>query len=164
MHTSTDQIPKAQRADVQTKEKVKRKVLFLCTTNSCRSQMAEGLLRALAGGEFEAYSAGAAVSSVHPVAKKVMGEIGIDISGHRSKSVKEYLTEKFDYVITVCGEHPEKVCPVFPGPAKHRLHWNFVDPVEAVGNEEERLAVFRKVRDEIKATLEKFVQESTELE
>jgi arsenate reductase len=143
---------------------VKRRVLFLCTDNSCRSQMAEGLLRALAGDDFEAHSAGAVVFSVHPVAEKVMGEIGIDISGHRSKFVKEYSTEKFDYVITVCGEHPEKVCPIFPGPAKHRLHWNFIDPVEAVGNDEERLTVFRQVRDEIKATLEEFVQESKELE
>jgi arsenate reductase len=141
---------------------VKRRVLFLCTTNSCRSQMAEGLLQESAGDKFEAYSAGAVVSSVHPMAERVMGEIGIDLSGQRSKSVKEYLTERFDYVITVCGEHPEKLCPLFPGEAKQRLHWSFTDPAEAVGNEEERLAVFRQVRDKIKATVEKFVQESRE--
>lgn len=121
-------------------------------------------MRALAGDQFEAYSAGAVAFSIHPLAKTVMSEIGIDISGHRSKSVVEYITEQFDYVITVCGEHATKLCPAFVGEAKHRLHWSFIDPVEAVGNDQEVLAVFREAREEIKASVKRFVEESKELE
>jgi arsenate reductase (thioredoxin) len=123
------------------------RVLFLCTHNSARSQMAEGLLRHLAGDRFEVYSAGTEATFVRPQAIKVMSEIGIDISGQKSKTLEEYLGQPFDYVITVCDAANE-ACPVFPG-AKRRLHWSFEDPAAAVGSEEERLGVFRSVRDNI---------------
>ncbi len=123
------------------------RVLFLCTHNSARSQMAEGLLRHLAGDRFEAMSAGTEATRVRPLAVRVMDEIGVDISGQESKTLERYLGEPFDYVITVCDDANE-ACPVFPG-AKHRLHWSFEDPSRAEGSEEERLAVFRAVRDRI---------------
>ncbi len=123
------------------------RVLFLCTHNSARSQMAEGLLRHLAGDRFEAMSAGTEATRVRPLAVRVMDEIGVDISGQESKTLERYLGEPFDYVITVCDDANE-ACPVFPG-AKHRLHWSFKDPSRAEGSEEERLAVFRAVRDRI---------------
>ncbi|MGQ9627284.1 MAG: arsenate reductase ArsC [Anaerolineae bacterium] len=137
---------------------MKRKILFLCTTNSCRSQMAEGILRNFYGNKFEAFSAGAKPSYVHPFAVKVMAEIGIDISNQRSKSVEEFTGQEFDYVITLCGDYAKEVCPVFIGKAKERLHWNFVDPAEAEGSEEEVLTVFRKVRDEIKIKIDKEIK------
>ena len=133
-----------------------KRVLILCTGNSARSQMAEGILRRIAGDDFEVASAGVAPSQVRPEAIKVMGELGIDISGHRSKSVDEFLGQEFDYVITVCDNANEQ-CPVFPGQTK-RIHWSFEDPAAVQGDEPARLAVFRRVRDEIKARLEAFTQ------
>jgi arsenate reductase (thioredoxin) len=121
--------------------------LFLCTHNSARSQMAEGLLRHLAGDSFEAHSAGTEATHVRPLAIRAMEEVGVDISGQESKTLERYLEEPFDYVITVCDDANE-ACPFFPG-AKNRLHWSFEDPSRAEGSEEERLAVFRSVRDRI---------------
>lgn len=134
--------------------KDKKRILILCTGNSARSQMAEGLFRELGGERLEVESAGVVASFVRPQAIKAMKEIGIDISLHRSKLVDEFLGQSFDYVITVCDNAKES-CPVFPGNVK-RIHWSFDDPAEATGNEEERLAVFRRVRDEIKSRLEDF--------
>jgi arsenate reductase (thioredoxin) len=125
----------------------KARVLFLCTHNSARSQMAEGLLRHLAGDRFEAMSAGTEVTPVRPLAIRAMEEIGIDISKQESKSLERYLQEPFDYVITVCDDANE-TCPFFPG-ASTRLHWSFEDPSKAEGSEEERLETFRRVRDKI---------------
>ncbi len=133
----------------------KPKVLFLCTGNSCRSQMAEGLLRHVAGDRFEVVSAGTEPSTVNPLAIAVMREIGIDISGHRSKSVGGFLREHFAYVITVCNSANER-CPIFPF-AVMRLHWPLDDPAAAQGSEQERLAVFRRVRDEIAERVRAFV-------
>jgi arsenate reductase (thioredoxin) len=130
----------------------KARVLFLCTHNSARSQMAEGLLCRLAGNRFEVYSAGTEATGVRPQAVEVMNEIGIDISGQQSKPLQQYLGQPFDYVITICDAANE-ACPVFPG-AKQRLHWSFEDPAAAVGSEEERLMVFRTVRDDIKEHIE----------
>ncbi len=135
------------------------KVLFLCTGNSCRSQMAEGLLRHFGNGEFEVYSAGTNPSFVHPLAIEAMKEIGIDISWHRSKSVMEFIGHSFDYVITVCDKAKES-CPTFPGNVK-RIHWSFEDPAEATGTKEERMKVFRKVRDQIKEHILSFIEEVT---
>lgn len=136
---------------------MKKKVLFLCTENSCRSQMAEGILRHLKGSKFEVFSAGLRPSVVNPIAIKVMAEIGIDISGHRSKSVDEFQGLGFDFVITTC-DGARETCPVFPGKARH-LHWGFNDPAAVKGSEEEILSAFRKVRDEIKSKiLEEFSQ------
>jgi arsenate reductase (thioredoxin) len=125
----------------------KTRVLFLCTHNSARSQMAEGLLRHLAGDRFEVVSAGTEATFVRPEAIEAMAELGADISGQESKALERYLGEPFDYVVTVCDDANE-ACPTFPG-AKHRLHWSFRDPSLAAGGEEERLEVFRTVRDEI---------------
>jgi arsenate reductase len=124
------------------------RVLFLCTHNSARSQMAEGLLRHLAGDRFEAMSAGTEATHVRPLAIRAMEEIGMDISGQESKTLDRYLEERFDYVITVCDDTNE-ACPFFPG-AQSRLHWSFEDPSKAEGSEEERLEAFRRVRDGIK--------------
>ena len=126
----------------------RRRVLFLCTHNSARSQMAEGLLRQLAGDRFEVMSAGTEATHVRPLAIRAMDEIGVDISSQESKTLERYLHEPFDYVITVCDDANE-ACPFFPG-AANRLHWSFEDPSRARGSEEERLAVFRSVRDRIK--------------
>jgi len=126
---------------------VKEKILVLCTGNSARSQMAEGLLREALGHRFEIHSAGSKPSRVRPEAITVMREIGIDISGHRSKHLDEYLGTEFRYVITVCDNAAE-TCPVFPGVAE-RIHWSFEDPAAVEGNEETRLAAFRRIRDEI---------------
>src|SRR5918992_1289569 len=125
----------------------KTKILFLCTHNSARSQMAEGLLRHLAGARFEVYSAGTEATSVRPEAIAAMAELGVDISGQESETLDRYLGEPFDYVVTVCNDANE-ACPVFPG-AKRRLHWSFRDPSRAAGSDEERFEVFRKVRDEL---------------
>jgi len=126
----------------------KIKVLFLCTGNSCRSQMAEGWAKALKGDVIEAYSAGTAPSTVNPLAIKVMKEAGVDISSQRSKNVVELMDVDFDVVITLCGDARD-TCPVFPGDAKV-VHRGFDDPARAEGSEEEVLAFFRRVRDEIR--------------
>jgi arsenate reductase (thioredoxin) len=122
------------------------RVLFLCVHNSARSQMAEGLLRTIAGGRFEAFSAGAEATEVRPLAIRAMAEVGIDISGQRSKTVQEFEGQAFDWVVTVCDDAKE-ACPYFPG--DRQLHWSFDDPSAAEGPEEERLEVFRRIRDEI---------------
>src|SRR5918998_1582635 len=129
----------------------KRRVLILCTGNSARSQMAEGWLRSLGGARFEVYSAGTRPSAVRPEAVEAMREVGVDISGHRSKSVDEFAGREFDYVITVCDNAREN-CPVFPGRTR-RVHWSFDDPAAATGDFAERLEVFRRVRDEIGSRL-----------
>ena len=124
-------------------------VLILCTGNSCRSHLAEGILRHLAGDLFDVYSAGSTPAGyVHPKAIAVMKEIGIDISGHASKHMNEFLDCKINTVITVCGK-ADQACPIFPGQV-NRYHWGFDDPAHATGTEEEILAVFRKVRDQIR--------------
>jgi arsenate reductase len=125
----------------------KTKVLFPFTHNSARSQMAEGLPRHLAGDRFEVASAGTEATSVRPEAVATMAELGADISGQSSKTLERYLGEPFDYVVTVCDDAKE-ACPTFPG-AKHRLHWSFRDPSRVAGGEEERLGLFRVVRDEL---------------
>src|SRR5437762_8160630 len=129
----------------------RKKVLILCTGNSARSQMAEGLLRHQAGDRYEVFSAGTKPTPVRPEAIAVMMEIGIDISGQRSKSVYEFTGQEFAYVITVCDNANES-CPVFPGKTK-RLHWPFEDPAAAPGSEEERRAAFRRIRDQIQRRL-----------
>lgn len=136
-----------------------KRVLILCTGNSARSQMAEGLLRHDAGDRFEAGSAGTKPSSVRPEAIAVMSEIGIDISGHRSKSVDEFAGESFDYVLTVCDSANES-CPVYPGHG-NRMHHSFEDPAALQGSEAERLAAFRKVRDQIRTYLREFATASS---
>ena len=125
----------------------KKRVLIVCTGNSARSQMAEGLLRHEGGERFDVYSAGTKPTQVRPEAIAVLNEIGIDISSHRSKSVDEFLGQPLDFVITVC-DSANQTCPVFPGSAK-RLHWPFPDPAAVTGTEQERLAAFRRVRDQI---------------
>ena len=127
------------------------RVLFLCTHNSSRSQMAEGFLRARAGDRCDVASAGTEKTSVHPLAIAVMAERGIDISRHRSKLYDELPPGRWDYLITVCDDANER-CPFVPG-AVQRLHWSFEDPSRATGGEEARLAVFRRVRDEIEARI-----------
>ncbi|GHO94892.1 protein-tyrosine-phosphatase [Reticulibacter mediterranei] len=131
---------------------MKRRVLFLCTHNSARSQMAEGLLRYLGGEQFEAYSAGTEAAHVRPLAIQVMSELGIDIAGQTSKTLDRYLTEPFDEVITVCDAAAE-TCPFFPG-AKHRRHWSFPDPSQAKGSTEDQRMVYRTVRDAIRTRIE----------
>ncbi|HXG91315.1 MAG TPA: arsenate reductase ArsC [Blastocatellia bacterium] len=140
----------------------RKRVLILCTGNSARSQMAEGLLRAMAGDRFEVSSAGTSPSRVRPEAIGVMNEIGIDISSHRSKSVDEFVGQEFDYVITVCDNAKES-CPAFPGKTK-RIHWSVDDPAAASGDESARLAVFRRVRDELSERLRAFIAEELELQ
>jgi arsenate reductase (thioredoxin) len=130
----------------------KTKALFLCTHNSARSQMAEGLLRHLAGDRVEVMSAGTEATHVRPLAVRAMDELGIDISGQEFKTLDRYLGEPFDYVITVCDEANE-ACPFFPGAAE-RLHWSLPDPAAAQGTEEERLEVFRSVRDRLRDYME----------
>jgi arsenate reductase len=125
----------------------RRRVLFICTHNSARSQMAEGFVRALASARFDVQSAGTERASVHPLAIQAMGERGIDISRHTSKLFVGLVQEPWDYVITVCDEANER-CPLFPGRVK-RLHWSFDDPSRAAGSEAERLEKFRSVRDRI---------------
>ena len=131
---------------------MKRRVLFICTHNSARSQMAEGLLRFLGGDAFEAFSAGTEATFVRPLAIKAMSELGIDISGQQSKTLDGYLRQPFDEVITVCDTAAE-ACPVFPGAARRR-HWSLEDPSKATGSEEEQLAVYRRVRDELRSRIE----------
>ncbi len=132
---------------------MKQRVLFICTHNSARSQMAEGLLRHLGGERFEVFSAGTEATQVRPLAIRVMAELGIDISRQKSKTLDRYLDEPFDEVITVCDTAAE-VCPVFPG-ASRRRHWSFEDPSKATGSETEQLVVYRRIRDEIRSRIEK---------
>lgn len=129
----------------------KQRVLFLCTHNSARSQMAEGWLRHLAGDRFDAYSAGTEATRVRPLAVRAMAEVGIDISRHESKTLERYVPEPWDYVITVCDDANES-CPYFPG-GKRRLHWSFPDPSRATGAEEEQLVAYRSARDAIRARI-----------
>ncbi len=126
---------------------MKKKVLFICTNNSARSQMAEGLLNTLHGDRYEAYSAGLEPTEVNPYAINVMAEINIDISKQRSKSIEKFRRDSFDYVVTVCN-HAKEVCPIFPG-GKAFLHKGFTDPSEFKGTEGEILAKVRRIRDEI---------------
>jgi len=135
----------------------KKKVLILCTGNSARSQMAEGLLRHDGGDRYEVFSAGTRPSSVRPEAIAVLAELGIDISGHRSKSVDEFIGQPLDLVITVC-DNAREACPVFPGRTR-RLHWPFEDPAQTQGSEEERKAAFRRVRDQIRERIRTFLVE-----
>jgi arsenate reductase len=138
-----------------TMPKIKPTVLILCTGNSCRSHLAEGILQAAAGEMLNVQSAGSKPAGyVHPLGIQVMKEIGIDISGHRSKHMNEFLHQQVETVITVCG-NADQACPIFPGQA-NRYHWGFDDPAHATGTDEEKLAVFRRVRDEIKGVFEAY--------
>src|SRR5512145_1135557 len=134
---------------------MKKRILILCTANSARSQMAEGLMRADYGDLLDVESAGTRATTVRPEAVQVMKEIGIDISGHRSKMVDELADQSFDYVLTVCDSAKE-TCPVYPGHA-NRIHHSFTDPAAVQGSEEERMASFRTVRDEMRRYLREFV-------
>jgi len=130
-------------------------VLILCTGNSCRSHLAEGILRAAAGDTLNVQSAGSKPAGyVHPLAIQVMQEIGIDISGHCSKHMNDFLQQPVETVITVCG-NADQACPMFPGQV-NRYHWGFADPAHAAGTDAEKLAVFRRVRDEIKLVFEAY--------
>lgn len=131
------------------------RVLILCTGNSARSQMAEGLLRHMTNGKVDVQSAGTKPSAVRPEAVQALAKLGIDISHHRSKHVDEYIGQYFDYVITVCDNARES-CPVFPSNTI-RIHWSFEDPAAVVGDEETRLAVFERIRDQIRERLTHFV-------
>ena len=136
----------------------KIKVLFLCTGNSARSQMAEAFLRTLAGDKYEAYSAGLEPEEIHPLTRAVMEEIGIDISSQYSKALKDYMGKMhFGYLITVCSE-ADKRCPsVFPGMGQ-RLHWDLEDPAKFIGFEEEKLQKFREIRDQIRLNIESWIK------
>jgi len=136
----------------------KTRVLFLCTGNSCRSQMAEAWLREFGGDQFDVFSAGLEPHGVNPTTIIVMEEAGVDMSGHRSKHIEEYIGKiDFDTLITVCGNADER-CPVFPGMGI-RQHWPFEDPAAFQGPEQEKLALFRKVRDQIKARIQNWLTE-----
>ena len=137
----------------------KKRVLIICTGNAARSQMAEGLLRHYGGDKFEVESAGTIATYVRPQGIEVMRELGIDISHHRSKSQDEFENEKFDYVITVCDDANRR-CPVFPGNVQ-RIHWSIDDPAFVGSTEEERLAAFRRARDELKEKLDDFIKENS---
>ena len=137
---------------------MKPKILILCTGNSCRSHMAEGILRAAAGDILDVHSAGSQPAGyVHPLAMEALAEIGIDLSGHRSKHMNEFLSEPVETVITVCG-NADQACPVYPGQV-NRFHWPFNDPAHAAGTEEDRMKIFRRVRDEIRAKFEAYAAE-----
>jgi arsenate reductase len=138
---------------------MKTSVLILCTGNSARSQMAEGLFRHEGGGRYEVFSAGTRPSRVRPEAIAVLAEIGIDISGQRSKSVDEFIGQPLDLVITVC-DNAKEACPVFPGRTR-RLHWPFEDPAGTEGSEDERKAAFRRVRDQIRERIQAFLAEES---
>jgi arsenate reductase len=137
------------------------RVLFICVHNSARSQMAEAFLNDLGAGRFRAESAGLEPGSLNPLVVRVMGELGYDISENRTDAVLDFYREgrSYDVVVTVCGKDAAERCPIFPGGGK-KLHWPFDDPSSAEGTEEERLAVARRVRDEIRAQVERFVEES----
>jgi arsenate reductase (thioredoxin) len=131
------------------------RILILCTGNSCRSHLAEGILQRALGEGYDVQSAGSKPAGcVHPLAVRVMAEIGIDISGHRSKHLNDFLKQDVETVITVCG-NADQACPMFPGQV-NRYHWGFDDPAHATGSEEEKLAVFRRVRDEIRRVFEAY--------
>jgi len=134
---------------------VKKKVLFLCTHNSCRSQMAEGIVNHYLGERFQAFSAGTEATRVNPLAIRVMSELGVDISAHRSKTVDEFAGERFDYVITLCGSANEQ-CPLFFGGVR-RVHIGFDDPSQVVASPDKILAEFRRVRDELKTRLTEYL-------
>jgi arsenate reductase len=136
---------------------MKKRVLFLCTHNSCRSQMAEGLANHFLGDRFQAFSAGTEATQVNPLASRVMLELGIDLSRHRSKTMDEFVGAKFDYVITLCGDANEK-CPLFFGGVK-REHIGFDDPSRLKGSDNEVLPEYRRVRDEIRQRLTQFLLE-----
>jgi arsenate reductase (thioredoxin) len=135
-----------------TQPAAKKRVLFLCTHNSARSQMAEGLLRALGGDRFVAFSAGTEATHVRPLAIRAMAELGIDISGQESKTLERYVNKRFDAVITVCDQANE-ACPVFFG-ARERWHWSFPDPSKAGGTEDRQLEVYREIRDAIRQRIQ----------
>ncbi|KAF0220440.1 MAG: arsenate [Geobacteraceae bacterium] len=137
-----------------------QKVLFLCTHNSCRSQMAEGIVNHYLGDRFQAYSAGTEATRVNPLAIQVLAELGIDISGHRAKTLDEFAGARFDHVITLCGSANDQ-CPLFIGEV-HRVHIGFDDPSRATGSPEEILREFRRVRDEIKERLLAFFVEKVD--
>ena len=137
----------------------RKRVLFLCTRNSARSQMAEGWLRALGGARYDVESAGTEATRVHPLAIRAMGEVGIDLAGHRSKTLDRFRDDRWDWVITVCDDANER-CPIFPG-AVRREHWSFQDPSRAVGSDDERLTTFRAVRDQIRARVEGWLAQPT---
>jgi len=139
---------------------IKPRVLFVCTENACRSQMAEGSLRHEAGAAFEVFSAGTKPTQVRPEAVAVMREAGIDISGHRSKSVDEFEGQDFDFVITVC-DNAKQSCPIYPAKTK-RIHWSIEDPAAVQGSEEEILAAFRRIRDELRLRLQRFAETEAE--
>ena len=132
-----------------------KRVLFICTRNSCRSQMAEGLINHDLAGQFEAFSAGTEPSLVNPLAIAVMKELEMDISQQRSKGLDEFDGQKFDYVITLCSQADE-TCPVFFGGTK-KVHMGFPDPAAAIGSEEEKMAAFRKIRDQIREQIVEFL-------
>lgn len=137
----------------------KEKVLFVCIHNSGRSQMAEALLRHVAGDRFEAESAGFEPGRLNPIVVKAMAELGVDISSAKTKSVFDLFKQGriYHYVVTVCDESSSEKCPIFPGMVRERMHWSFKDPAGFTGSEEERLARTREVRDQIKARIEAFV-------
>lgn len=134
----------------------KKKVIFICTGNSCRSQMAEGLLRDLAGDKFEVYSAGSHPSRVHPIATKVMKEINIDISRHTSDPIDKYFGHGIDYVITLC-DNAKEFCPTFPGNAKN-VHWSIDDPFRSWKDDRKIIGRYRATRDELKERIEQFIE------
>lgn len=140
----------------------RERVLFLCTHNSARSQMAEGWLRHVAGDRFDVHSAGTEATAVRPLAIRAMAEVGVDISRHASKTLDQYVTQPWDFVITVC-DRANEACPFFPG-GKRRLHWSFPDPSLATGPEDEQLAVYRQVRDAIRDRIRDFVEQQAKQE
>lgn len=138
---------------------MRKKVLFLCTGNSARSQMAEAFLQKYAGGQFEVYSAGLEPKGINPYTVRIMDEAGLSLNGHRSKPLTEYMGKvHFDYLITVCSDADEN-CPFFPGMGQ-RLHWGFEDPAAFVGSEDEILAKFREVRDQIDERVQEWLAEA----
>ncbi|RCX17022.1 thioredoxin type arsenate reductase [Fontibacillus phaseoli] len=136
----------------------KKTVYFLCTGNSCRSQMADGFLKQLGGDRFEVFSAGLEAHGLNPRAVQVMGEAGVDISGHHSEVIDPAILNRADYIITLCG-HADEHCPAVSNPTAARWHWGFDDPAKVIGTEEEIMAEFRRVRDQISERMERFVAE-----
>lgn len=134
------------------------RVLFICTHNSARSQMAEAWLRHVAGERIDVHSAGTEATHVRPLAVRAMAEVGLDISQQESKTLERYLGQQWDYVITVCDEANE-ACPMFPG-GRERLHWSFPDPSKATGADEQQLVVYRQVRDAIRKRIDEFFRRS----
>jgi len=145
---------------IHEKGKKMKRILFICTRNSSRSQMAEGLINHDLAGRFEAFSAGTEPSFVNPLAIAVMNELGIDISRRRSKGLDEFAGQKFDYVITLCSQADE-ACPVFFGGTK-KIHMGFPDPTAAIGGEQEKIAAFREVRDQIRKQVVEFLTKDKE--